>query len=171
MRKVAQEKKKKYIESGFGNKQEFLDTFREAERLLDKDYIDYLPIPESISFFFNLDKNLIADARRQNAEVLLKGLKDVPWITPIFPKLGGNDVPLCVPVLVEDTLRNSLRKHLISHQIYCPVHWPVSELHGTISPRTEKIYNSQLSLVCDQRYDEEDMKHIINCINDFYKVK
>lgn len=170
LRKQAQSEKQLYLETMTGSKQSFLDKFAAAEDLLDKDYADYMPALESLSALFCLDKGEIIQKRRKNAEVLLNEISDIPNIVPIFKILGNNDVPLCVPILVDKAKRNDLRKHLISNQIYCPVHWPLSSLHETISERATEIYNAQLSLVCDQRYDVEDMKRMAECIRTFFEV-
>ena len=75
-----------------------------------------------------------------------------------------NDCPLFVPILVEN--RNELRKYLISKNIYCPVHWPISSLHK-LSDEERYIYDHEISLVCDQRYNLEDMDYICECIKEF----
>ena len=88
------------------------------------------------------------------------------------------DCPMFVPVLVPDGKRNELRRHLINNEIYCPVHWPVSEYHKSadymdvnhkLSDKTETIYANELSLVCDQRYTEDDMNRMVDVIQEFWK--
>ena len=78
-----------------------------------------------------------------------------------------------VPVLVPDGKRNELRRHLINNEIYCPIHWPVSEYHmggsHKLDDKTENIYANELSLVCDQRYIEEDMNRMVDVIREFWK--
>ncbi len=168
MRLEAQRQKKQYINNKQGEKESFLSVFSEAEELLDSDYTDYSPTAESLCNFISMDKNLIKSARRKNAQMLLNGLSGIDGLSLMFPQLGEYDVPLSVPILVGSSLRNDLRKHLISNQIYCPVHWPISELHHNISQNTEEIYKSQLSLICDQRYNTENMEHILKCTKDFF---
>ena len=60
-----------------------------------------------------------------------------------------------------------LRKYLIEQQIYCPVHWPISNLHQ-ISERAKEIYHIELSLVCDQRYGKSDMDRMAKALNNFF---
>ncbi len=171
LRKEAQQEKQIYIHSAIGNKQDFLDKFSDAETLLENDYLDYFPTIESIESLIGLDKNYIKEKRQKNAEVLLNSVSDIKSITPMFPKVGSHDVPLCVPVLISNSLRDALRKYLISQQIYCPVHWPLSSFHNNISDASKEIYSSQLSLICDQRYTAEDMSRIAQNINCFFKNK
>ena len=54
--------------------------------------------------------------------------------------------------------RDNLRKYLIDRGIYCPIHWP--EVMGT----SAGIRENELSLICDQRYSEDDMRAIIETI-------
>ena len=143
LRLLAQNKKKQYMDENQDTKQAFLSAFSEAEELLDEDYANYLPTTESISALLNLNKSQIATARPQNADFLLCGLQNIPKVTPLFPKLDKNLVPLCVPIMVDPSLRDQLRKHLIDQKIYCPVHWPLSDLHKGISQNTINIYNSE----------------------------
>lgn len=168
LKKESQEKKYTYLQFGKGDKQEFLNGFSNAEDILDTDYVDYIPSFKSLSDFISLDKNYIINKRRENAKILLDGISGLNHIVPMFQDLSADDTPLCVPILVPADIRNELRKYLISQQIYCPVHWPLSSLHATISERSKLIYNSQLSLICDQRYDTHDMERIVNCIQNFF---
>ena len=169
LRKDAQEKKHRYIQSSIVNKQDFLEKFSVSEDLLERDYLDYQPTAESIAALACLDKEQIKAKRRENAKILLDGISETKGISPMFPRLEPHDAPLCVPVLVNNSIRDNLRKHLISQQIYCPVHWPLSSLHDNISDKAKEIYNSQLSFVCDQRYSDADMKKFVESINSFLR--
>lgn len=94
-----------------------------------------------------LDIDFIRDKRRSNAEVIINK------IGCMF-ELKEQDCPLFVPIITEKL--NMLRKYLIDHQVYCPVHWPRNSLG-----------NKELSLICDQRYDIEDMEYICSLILNF----
>lgn len=74
--------------------------------------------------------------------------------------------PLCYPLLVQNG--NDIKKHLIRNRIYIPTYWPQVLNPGLTDFETHLVEN----LVClpiDQRYDEMDMKHIVNVINNFGK--
>ena len=75
-----------------------------------------------------------------------------------------------VPILVPDGKRDGLKRYLIKKGIYCPIHWPVGKYHR-LDERTEYIYKNELSLVCDQRYTEEDMERIVKAIQLFMEGK
>lgn len=150
-------------------KREFLEKYSDAEECLEKDYVGYLPTPECVWQFLNTDWDYIREQRRKNADALLRSLREIPEITLIFEKREMTDTPLFVPVLL-DTDRDGLRKYLINHQVYCPVHWPLSDYHNGISERGQELYGKELSLVCDQRYREEDMAHISRLIKEYFSM-
>lgn len=168
LRKRAASMKRSFMESGTGDKQDFLDLFAKAEEALEKDYVGYKPTSETIAAFAQLDVSTIAETRRRNARILIEGLKDVSEITLIFPSVKDDEVPLFVPILLREN-RNELRKMLIKNAIYCPIHWPKSYYHQSISQRANELYIQEMSLVCDQRYRTDDMNRVVECIRKYYK--
>ncbi len=117
-----------------------------------------------VSLAENLDVEMIVARRRAKADIIRKAFSD--WL--IFPEMSITDTPMFVPVVVPDGKRDKLRRYLINNEIYCPVHWPVSEYHK-MDERTAYIYQNELSLVCDQRYTEDDMNQMVDTINAFWK--
>lgn len=168
MRRQAFAIKRAFIESDEGEKNHFLNLFGEAEELLETDYVGYKPMMETMAAFLQLDTVQITESRRRNAEILINGLNDIPEIKLIFQTMNDNDVPLFVPILVRKN-RTELRKYLIDNAIYCPIHWPKSTYHDGISKRAEKLYQQELSLICDQRYNSDDMNRIVERIKNYYK--
>ena len=163
LRKQAMEQKTEYI-NGQREGKGYLNIFNEAEDVLD--YVGIAPaIDRDVQLAQRLDVELIKCSRRRNAEVLRRAFPE--WL--IFPKLSRLDTPMFVPVLVPDGKRNELRRHLIKQDIYCPIHWPISEYHK-LDGRTAFIYENELSLVCDQRYTEDDMFRMVEAIKDFIEV-
>lgn len=167
MRDTAFGMKADYMAHG-GEKEPFLRIFGEAENLLEEDYEAYRPSYRAIDAFFSTDWDTVRGRRRENAKILLEGLADVREIILPFSKLDDWDVPLFVPILVENG-RDALRKYLIAHQVYCPIHWPVSKYHR-LNEKTYCLYENELSLVCDQRYTEKDMQRIVDTIKQFWKA-
>lgn len=168
MRRRAYAMKRDYIEIGTGEKQAFLCLFGEAEELLEENYVGYLPEDRAVVELLNFDMNCTRDTRRRNASVLMNGLKSIPEISVLYSEMSDSDAPLFVPILVPYD-RTGLRKYLIKNSIYCPVHWPLSSYHEGISDRAKELYEQEFSLLCDQRYDTEDMNRIIECIKAYYK--
>lgn len=161
-RSRAMEMKKAYIEVGQGDKG-YLKVYDAAEDCLETVGIASA-IERDVELAKWLDVETIRARRRDNAEVLRHAFPD--WL--IFPTLAPTDTSMFVPVLVPDGKRDALRRYLKKHEIYCPIHWPVSEYHK-LNERTAHIYQNELSLVCDQRYTEEDMNRMVDTINAFWK--
>lgn len=157
-------RKRRFMAGESEDKRVFLNLFSEAEELLEKDYHGYAADETSINAASQLQS--CTQVRRSNAQYLLDGLKNVDYIQPMFPVLGDTDVPLFVPILVKDGKRDALRKHLISHDIYCPIHWPLSQYH-VIDKSCAALYEKELSLVCDQRYSIDDMQRVIDTVFEF----
>ncbi len=165
-RTKAMQLKKEYLDKGTGNKNKYLSKFTEASCLLNQDYEGYRMSDCSIRSLNNNDFPSIKDKRQKNARFLINALLNQNGITLPFKWVGENDVPLFVPILVQGGFRNLLRKHLIKQRIYCPVHWPLFPEHK-ISQKCKTVYGKELSLVCDQRYDIEDMRRIAEELETF----
>lgn len=158
IRQKAMEDKFLYLSGKIGSK-DYLNTFSEAEDIIEN--IGIAPSCErDVELAGKLDVAFIKETRRKNAQVLLNDFSDVA----IFPEIKPDDCPMFVPIRVKD--RDGLRKWLIQNEIYCPVHWPISKYH-VISDRTRRLYDEELSLVCDQRYNEKDMQRIIDTIKSY----
>lgn len=157
LRKKAIDSKREYISNQIKSKQ-YLELFHESETMLDECKIAICDSSD-IENAEQLDIDKIKTTRRANAKYLIDRLNKYC----LFKNLGDNDCPLCVPILCEN--RDKLRKYLISKEIYCPIHWPKpSQILGNLS---KIFYEKELSLICDQRYTEKDMKRIVNAVLSF----
>ena len=160
LRRTAMLAKSSYI-NGFSDNKDYLDLFHMAEEQLEHG-APTGAAPEDIRAAQHMNVSFIREQRRKNAAILMDAFAD--WT--IFPALNEKDCPLFVPILVPEGKRNELRSHLIQNKIYCPVHWPRTNLHR-LDEQTAHIYENELSLVCDQRYNELDMKRIVDVIRSF----
>ena len=153
LRRKAFEFKKCYFFGEADKKNIFLELFSQAERNLEKDYKNY-KIPGDVEkSILSLDVQKISRLRRENAAVLLGSIKKFSSLE--IPSLRDGDVPLFVPIFIREQKRNLLKDFLIENKVYCPIHWPISEMHKTIDT---SLYRRELSLVCDQRYSQIDME-------------
>lgn len=160
LRQQAMEQKREYIEGAHADKG-YLKVFDATEDCLEN--VGIAPAAErDVWLAQHLDVERTKSRRRANAELLRSVFQD--WL--IFPNRSLTDTPMFVPVLVPDNKRDALRSHLINHEIYCPIHWPVSGYHK-LNERTAHIYKNELSLVCDQRYTEDDMNRMVKAIKAF----
>jgi hypothetical protein len=162
--------KSRYMNNEDVDKQLFLALINEAEQLLEQNYHHTLPDKRSLEVLEQTDSLTLKMRRRQNAKILMDGIVEIAdeRIKCIENGIGANDTPLFVPVWIQSDIRNDLRGYLIEQDIYCPVHWPLSDLH-TISNNAKQLYQCELSLVCDQRYDHFDMYRIVETIKNYLK--
>lgn len=155
--------KKAFIEGVTSiDKQAFLSLYGEFGHHLAEDYQNYEMDDQSYALYKTEDFAAMRRKRRENAKYLHEHLKGVRFIR----ELTENAVPLFVPVFFETTeQRNAVRKKLIEAQIYCPIHWP-KPLQIPTDFAVNRIYDTELSLICDQRYTTEDMARIVAIINE-----
>ena len=133
-----------------------LELLEKGETMMDAEYL-YRCSDVSRELFKRIDFDMVQIRRRSNAEILHDGLEKFN----IQHLYDGTKTPLFVPIIVPN--RDSLRKRLFSEMIFAPVHWPVEskELQST-----NELYGTELSLICDQRYDGADMERILHVIKD-----
>ena len=162
LRKRAMEEKEAYMKGcSIDQSKGFLSLFAQASEIMSSKS-NLCAAERDIEFLSRFDVQGMKDQRRRNAKILLKYVSEYA----LFSELEEDDCPLFVPVVLPHEVRNRLRKHLIENRIYCPIHWPTSRLHK-LTPETERIYTEELSLVCDQRYDEKDMERMGQIIAEF----
>ena len=160
LRRTAMENKSQYIK-GITSSKEYLLEFSKAEEHLEH----CAPAgadARDIQMAGKIDIDFLVEQRRKNAFKLLSELSDIA----IFPEINDFECPMFVPVIVPNGKRDQLRQHLIKQEIYCPVHWMLTQYHKP-DKKMMDIYNNELSIVCDQRYDESHMERIIKAIHQF----
>lgn len=165
IRKEALLLKHKYIKtSELKLKKKFLKRFSEAEEILDKDLASYSIDNLSTQLLNKLNTRELIKKRRQNYTYLKDNLEDVNSIKILFKVLDENICPLFFPILIKEK-RDQVKKSLIDAGIYCPVHWSIpKQIKVDKYKNSYEIYNSELSIPCDQRYGVEDMERIISAI-------
>lgn len=131
---------------------------REGEEVLDREYMCKV---SSISplLFKTIKFNEIAKKRMHNAKILHQTLISM-GIEHVFSE---GKVPLFVPIFIHKSeKRDLLRKHFFDNNIFCPIHWPQE---GKDLSGENELYQSELSLICDQRYGADDMKRILEILS------
>jgi len=161
--------KKDYMEGNMDGSDDFLDLRRLSDELLLNDYQDYTISDEGMKMIRKLDVKGIKRQRRENACFLIDTLREHEEIRSIFTRLCEGDCPLYVPVHIARNRRDLFKAYLADKKIYCPSHWPLSEMHS-ISKDAKDLYENGLSLICDQRYDINDMKRIVEAIHGFEQI-
>lgn len=161
-KETAMRMKRAFIEGDENiDKQAFLNLYGEFGHHLAEKYQNYEMDDLSYALYKTEDLSAIRRKRRKNAHFLHDNLQGVKFMG----EFTENAVPLFVPIFFETTeQRNVVRKKLIEAQIYCPIHW----LKPALIPadfEANKIYDTELSLICDQRYDLTDMERMVTLIN------
>ena len=162
-KETAMRMKQSYMEGdNTVDKQEFLRLYGEFGHHLAEDYRDYAMDDLSYAIYKATDIEALKAQRRTNAQYLHKHLKSMRFMYNLTDK----SVPLFVPVLFSSKeQRDAVRRKLIEAEIYCPIHWPKpAQIPADFD--ANKIYDTELSLICDQRYTTDDLASMVAVINE-----
>lgn len=134
-----------------------LSLLNKGESILDSEYdVACSAISKQLIQCIQFDE--IKTIRRRNAAYLHNKLSE------LGVKHSYNDysVPLFIPIFLESN-RTEVRRNMFANNIFTPVHWPYeSELLNGRDKNS--LYDTELSLICDQRYSEEDMEKQIEVL-------
>lgn len=161
-RRNAMIKKSEYI-GGKRTDKNYLEIYEQAEKYLETVGIASAD-ERDIKLALKMDIEGVTKQRRANAEVLRTAFKDYL----VFKDLNDSDCPMFVPIFVPNGKRDALRQYLVENDIYCPIHWSITNYH-MLDKKSLSLYENTLSLVCDQRYSVKDMYQIVETINSFWK--
>ena len=131
-----------------------LELIEKGEKMMDESYL-YSCSEIGCSLYQRVDTELAAKKRKANAEFLHKGLQRLN----IEHLYDPSRIPLFIPVVHKN--RDQIRKALFADNVFPPVHWPVID---SAAQGNNELYKVELSLICDQRYDEEDMDRMLRGI-------
>ena len=159
MRKKAMLYKEKYLLCDKSiDKNSFIEMFYISNNMLAREYSQLGIDVESKSIIDAVNQDIIVGKRKKNAETLYEGIKETSKVKFLFKK-NEMDCPLFVPIVVSKDYRDNIKKRLVENNIFCPTHWP-----KPLAKCESNLYDIEISLVCDQRYSEEDMKKIVKII-------
>ena len=155
--------KHRYMQYQTDDKDSFLKLFQEAERLLDSQDIPYRMAEESRAILAQTDKDGLRKDRRRNYSLVHEGLKGNEHVRLLMPELTDKDVPLFLVITVDD--RAGLQAKLKEEDIFAPILWPRPESLPDICDEADYLYSHALCLPIDQRYGEDDMLRVVECVN------
>jgi dTDP-4-amino-4,6-dideoxygalactose transaminase len=112
----------------------------------------------------------LADAmaqRRRNFSFLSQAFAEEPQVRsigrPVLTDLPSGVSPLAFPIRVATRKRDALRRELIAQAVFCPIHWHLpAEISETGFAGSCKLSQQILSLPIDQRYNDQDMKMLLD---------
>ena len=160
-KRKAMELKEKYLTGKEPiDKTQFLEDFAKSNSWLAENYTDLTIDRDSEQFLQMANQDEEKKQRIKNARRLYKEIKTGENVSFLFDE-NEMDCPLFVPIIVRNGKRNAVRKELINRNIYCPIHWPHPQANCE-----SNLYDMELSLVCDQRYTEDDMSAVATALNE-----
>ncbi len=146
----------KSMREGNFNDKIYLDLFEKGESLIDEELeLGMSPLADKLYYFANEDHVKIR--RLNNARYIVNKLKEI-GIIPVLPIIEDH-VPLFIPIILNN--RDDVRMKMFQQEVFCPIHWP---LDGMKLKRGEKMVKTELSLIIDQRYGQNDMDKIIKLL-------
>jgi dTDP-4-amino-4,6-dideoxygalactose transaminase len=136
-----------------GSSRRWVELFRETEA---ESPVGFYGMSELSALLLrhSFDYRTIAQKRVENYLTLTETLEE----QRLFPVLQPGVVPLGFPIRVKD--RDRIRQTLFDHEIYPPVHWPVQGIVPEEFRDSHKLADEIMTLPCDQRYDQQDMKRM-----------
>lgn len=168
-------------------KAEYLRKNRETERWLDE-HTGINAMSEDTAYILSgINEKECESRRKENSRYLHEHLGRRTQIVPVFDRecteedtvgTSGDEsdagsvwdaAPLYYPVYAED--RDDLQKYLALRGVYAPTLWPVGTENADVLSQEERyIYEHILALPIDQRYGTQEMKRVVEVL-DQYEVE
>ena len=137
-----------------------LELLEKGEKMVSDETL-CVALPTTSPAIAQLDMEQIRKKRKRNAEVIHEGLTQM-GIKHLYSE---DAVPLFVPIVL-DRGRDIVRKKMFSQSIFCPIHWNCDWMIKINSACRNTLADKELSLICDHRYDEQDMKKQLEILKD-----
>ena len=143
------------------NDEVYLELIEKGEELLDHNYkcrisdISY----NLFNTYIKKEQESAENRRKDNVRYLHEGLLKLN-VKHIYKE---SKVPLFIPVLLDPDKRDVVRKKMFDNNIFCPVHWKKAK-ESDLSTGSNILYDMELSLICDQRYNLSDMDRILEIL-------
>lgn len=112
----------------------------------------------------SVEYELIKKIRRENFIYIHNKLSNSNLIQFEFDK---TEVPMVYPYLIEGG--NKLKKKLIEKKIYVATYWPNVLIQSKKDSYEYYLANNLVNIPIDQRYNDQDMRYIINIISKHVK--
>jgi hypothetical protein len=161
LRCTAMRSKSEALASGDDN-QAYRALFAAAENMTEARTQPARISEESLSLLHRLDLGMICATREANSILLAAALGQSDQFRIINPPTA--DTLPCYLVLKTDEVKG-LQRFLAGQRIYCPIHWPPSEL----LPPTSNWPSCYISLPVDHRYGEQDILRMAASLKTFFR--
>jgi len=117
----------------------------------------------------HLDWSAIKRVRRQNYTNLLSLISGNQLISPIFPALQPDNMPLGLPVYVRDGLRDQLNEYLGENGIGLTIHWEdlLTDPRLNGNALAVEMTRNILTLAIDQYTNQRQLEYLAQKLADF----
>lgn len=139
---------------------------KEADHIIDSNISPHSMSKVAYSLLLTQDINQNRNCRFSNSKFLFTHIKNSEKVSKVYQYFEEvTTPPLYFIIYVDD--RPSLQRLLIQNSIYAPVIWPVEDENVLINEEVRDIYRHLLAIPCDQRYDINDMKRVVEIIKNY----
>lgn len=150
-----------YLLDGKGSHPQLEALFNQAEAYYEGDGVVEGDPQERLSIE-RLDWPGMRQARRENYRYLLSLIASLPEVSPIFPDLQAENMPLGLPVYFNGVSRDRIYEDLGSAGIGLLIHWHELMDHSRTcaNPRTAAMVGKILTLTIDHRTSHKQMDYL-----------
>ena len=159
---------REYLLEDKGDHKELEALFRLAEAHYLADSVVFGDEQERVQIE-RLDWPAIKQIRRQNYAKLLQLIAENDLVTPIFPALQSDNMPLGLPVYVRDGLRDELNDYLGENGIGLTIHWEdiTSDHRLNGNAMAVQMASNILTLTIDQYTNQKQLEYLAQKLADF----
>lgn len=165
---AAQVLKNEYLKNPNRNtedKQVFLSLNQKAMQSLFSDYEirEMSIISKNLMVAENIDE--VIEKRAYNYDLLYSLLKEIP---EIYLLNGREATALSLGMFILTDERDELFNYLIKNDVYCNIHWRKNDMMQN-DKNAEYLSQRCITLPCDQRYGEKQMRYIYSVIKSYFE--
>jgi len=154
-----------YLLGGSGDYDELVRLYEFSEQYYSED-MAVAGDPQERELIERLDWAGIRQRRRENYDYLLDAISGIPQLSPVFPRLSAEAMPLGLPVYVSGVSRDWLWDELGKAGIGLTIHWQSIPKDARLNGNAAAVEMASriLTLVCDQRTSRKQMDHMAETI-------
>lgn len=171
VRKTAMEIKQKYFETGDKElKKECSELLEKSDEISERIIVPHKMTELAVKLFKTVDQQNAKQKRIENYTYLYNEISkmDGKKIRPIIGDLTRlTTAPLFFPVYVKE--RDELWDELKRNDVHALKLWKGHKKQVEIDDNVKTLFLNTMTIPCDQRYTEKDLKRVVKIINDFIK--
>lgn len=152
-----------HIKYNIGYAEYFLKYFHKADKSYYKEKL--LSFNKFNRYLLSkYDIGMFSSKRKRNYSIIFEIIKD----KVIYKVFNKNNVPLGIPIIVEN--RNTIRNELIKKNIFCPIHWKLSdEIDKNEFAESWYLSEHLLTIPVRENFGESDLNYLIENLKNILK--